>query len=110
MTTFTVFDLSDIATEAQHSFQQQFSHIDPVIGINRGMRERGFAADLLTIDCIKSKKRITFLLNDSEPNIVSYQLGFTDVDPSQHFETITLEKLNGDSITALMVKHFSNSQ
>jgi len=47
-----IYRLADIAGLAQQQFQEQHSHIDPVIGVNRQMRNQGFAVDLLTIDCV----------------------------------------------------------
>ena len=40
-----IYQLGDIAAEAQRQFQVLYAHIDPVIGINRQLREQGFAVD-----------------------------------------------------------------
>lgn len=110
MAGFSIFDLSDIASEAQLHFQEQYQDIDPIIGINRGMRDRGFPADLMLIDCPKSKKRITFLLNDNEPHTVGYQFGLTDQDPSNNFDKISLDEISASTITTLMINYLTKSQ
>ena len=98
-----VYRLADIAALAQLQFQQQFEHIDPIIGVNRQMRAQGFAVDLLTIECAVSKKRVTLLIDDSQPEAVKYQFGRTDQDPASEFKTTSLATLDQQWFLEVMV-------
>ena len=42
--------LSDMITEAHTRIQQAYEHINPVVGVRRGMRDVGIPADAMTID------------------------------------------------------------
>lgn len=98
-----VYRLADIAALAQLQFQRQYEHIDPIIGVNRQMRIQGFAVDLLTIECAVSKRRITLLIQDASPDIVQYQFGRADQDPSGEFESLKLSDLGQQCFFELMV-------
>lgn len=98
-----VYRLADIAALAQLQFQQQYLHIDPIIGVNRQMRAQGFAVDLLTIECAVTKKRITLLIEDGKPQQVQYQFGRADQDPSGEFESVMLTELDQQRFFELMV-------
>jgi hypothetical protein len=65
-----VYKLSDIAAEAQAAIQRDFKNIDPIVGVMRNMRAAGFPADAMTVDCLKSGKRIIFILHDDRPDEV----------------------------------------
>lgn len=99
-----VYTLADIAGLAQRTFQAEFQHIDPVIGVNRQMRTQGFAVDILTIDCVVHKNRITLLIEDAKPDHVRYQFGKTDQDPSGAFTPMLLSALDEQQFLALMVE------
>ncbi len=98
------FRLAEIAGLAQATFQKQYQHIDPIIGVNRQMRKQGFAVDLLTIDCAKSKNRVTVLIQDAKPDSVEYQFSKTDLDPKAHFDSITVQALNEKVFLEWMIK------
>ena len=97
-----IYQLGDIAAEAQRQFQLLYAHIDPVIGINRQLREQGFAVDIMTIDCHVTHKRITLLLEDANPNNARYQFGHSHQDPASHFTPIALNQLNTAGFLTLM--------
>lgn len=99
-----IYTLGDIAGLAQAQFQGRYQNIDPIIGINRQLRNSGFAMDIMTIDCAVSKKRITLLIEDAKPDTAGYQLGRTDQDPSSHFTPINISELNQQGFFALMEK------
>jgi len=73
--------------------QQNFSHIDPVIGVNRQMRKSGVPADVVTIDCLKSGKRILLIFHNEQPELVSYQFCLKNSEPYDEFETISHSEL-----------------
>ncbi len=58
------------------------------------MRDSGIPADVMTIDCLKTKKQIIIVLHDGQPEIVSYQFSHKDKIPSTHFETLVASELN----------------
>ncbi|MDO6684454.1 MULTISPECIES: hypothetical protein [unclassified Agarivorans] len=80
--------LSDVANLAHFRIQQDFKDIDPVIGISRNMRKNGVPADIMTIDCLKSGKRIIVVLHDQDPEQVSYQFSYKDQDPAGEFSSL----------------------
>ncbi len=93
-----IYQLAEIAQEAQAKIQQDFSNIDPIIGILKSLRPSGIPADALTIDCLNTGKRIALILHDSNPDIVAYQFGYSDKDESSDMEQIPLQ-----SVTALQI-------
>ena len=98
--------LSDIATEAHTRIQQDFQHLDPVVGVNQSMRSNGVPADLMTIDCLKSGKRIILILHDQQPDIISYQFSYKDRDPGEEFERIQLSTLTSKTLYDWMKGYF----
>jgi hypothetical protein len=102
-----IFTLSDIATEAHTRIQQAFENINPVVGVSRNLRTTGFPADAMTIDCLKSGKRIILILHDEQPDIVSYQFSFKDKDPASEFEKIAFDALTADVLFEWMERYFS---
>lgn len=85
--------LADKAVEAQTKIQQDFSGIDPVIGLMRSMRDSGFPADAMTIDCLRSKRRIIAIIHDHHPERLSYQFGMMDQDPGAEFHHMALSEV-----------------
>ena len=83
----------DIATKSYTRIQQDFKDINPIVGINQKMREMGVPVDAVTIDCLKSGKRIIMILHDHHPDIVQYQFSFKDKDPDEKFEQIQFTEL-----------------
>lgn len=99
--------LSDIATEAHTRIQQNCENINPVVGVNRGMRAQGIPADAMTIDCLKTGKRIILILHDQEPEIIRYQFSYKVEDPSDIFEIIQLNDLTATKLYEWMKNYFS---
>ena len=98
MTDKLLFTLSDIATDAHTRIQQDFKDIDPIVGVNRSMRKNGVPADAMTIDCLKTGKRIILILHDQQPSIISYQFSFKNKDPGDKFEVIQFNELTADKL------------
>jgi hypothetical protein len=99
--------LSDLATEAHTRIQQDFANINPVVGISRSMRNSGFPADAMTIDCLKTSRRIIIILHDESPEILRYQFAMRDADPSDNFEELEFEKLTVQVLYDWMASYFS---
>ena len=99
--------LSDLATEAHTKIQKDFENINPVIGLSQGMRSIGIPADAMTIDCLKTGKRIIIILHDHQPEILQYQFSYKTEDPAEHFETLLLKELNAQILYEWMRDYFS---
>ena len=102
-----IFILSDIAVAAQTEIQKDFKNIDPVIGLIRNMRESGFPADAMTIDCRVSGKRIILILHDDKPEEVDFQFGLIEKDPHDDFESILFSEVNKVQIYTWIKTYFS---
>jgi len=90
--------LCDLATEAHTRIQQTFEELDPVVGVSENMRASGVPADVMTIDCLKSRKRILLVLHDHQPEVINYQFGFIDQQPQRGFEQIALQQLTSATL------------
>lgn len=100
--------LSDLLTEAHTEIQQSYNNLDPVIGVRQNLRQSGFPADLVSIDCLRSKKRIILLLNDNEPDTLGYQLSMMDVDPEMEFTDIPFTQVDKKQLFDWMKDYFLN--
>jgi hypothetical protein len=104
-----LFTLSDIATDAHTRIQQDFKDIDPIVGVNRSMRKSGIPADAMTIDCLKTKKRIILILHDQQPDIIRYQFSFKNKDPDDKFEEIPFVELTVDKLYGWISGYFKET-
>ena len=86
--------LCDLTTEAHTRIQQDFENINPVVGVSKKMRDIGVPADAMTIDCLKTRKRIIIILHDQDPVNLNYQLCFMDKDPEDEFQKLQFDKLS----------------
>lgn len=96
----------ELIAEAHAKIQQDFSHIDPIVSVNTQMRKRGVPADAVTIDCLKSGKRILLIFHDEQPELVSYQFCFKDNDPYDEFEYIPHSDLTTQQLYNWMKERF----
>lgn len=101
--------LCDIATEAHACIQRDFKEINPIVGVNQKMRENGVPADAMTIDCLRSGKRIILILHDHHPDIIRYQLSFKDKDPDNIYEHIQFNELTAKKLYDLIASYFSSA-
>ena len=69
-----------------------------MVGVNQKMREMSVPVDAITIDCLKSGKRILLILHDHHPDIIRYQFTFKDKDPDEAFEEIPSDELTADQL------------
>jgi hypothetical protein len=99
--------LSDLATEAHTRIQQDFADINPVVGLSRGMRSIGIPADAMTIDCLRTGKRIIIILHDQQPEVLQYQFSFKAQDPAEEFETLLFKELTAETMYDWMKDYFS---
>jgi len=101
--------LSDTAAEAHVRIQTDFENINPVVSVSQKMRTQGIPVDMMTIDCLKTGKRIILILHDEQPDIVSYQFSFKDKDPDNKFEIIQLSELTTQTLYEWIKNYFSNT-
>lgn len=101
--------LSDIATLAHTRIQETCENINPVVGINRGMRAQGIPADAMTIDCLATGKRIILILHDQYENLVRYQFSYKDQDPNDKFEEIQLTELTSSKLYGWIKSYFADA-
>ncbi len=99
--------LCDLVTEAHERVQLKHADIDPIVGVHHKMRDAGYAADVMTIDCLKSGKRIIVILNDDQPDMVNYQFSYKDKDPAAQFEQLAFKDLSADTLYKWMSDYFA---
>lgn len=99
--------LSDIVTEAHGWIQRDFEDINPIVGLNRGMRSTGIPADAMTIDCLRTGKRIIIILHDQQPEILQYQFSYKAEDPAEEFKTLKFKLLSNQIIYDWMKEYFT---
>lgn len=73
------------------------------------MRESGIPADVMTIDCLKTKKQIIIVLHDAQPETFNYQYSFKDRDPGTKFETYNISELSSQVLYTWIKDYFSNT-
>jgi len=99
--------LSDAVTEAHSRIQKDFEYINPVVGVSRGMRSVGIPADAMTIDCLKTGKRIIIVLHDQQPETLQYQFTYKAEDPSEEFMNLTFKELSDQILYDWMKQYFT---
>lgn len=99
--------LCDVTTEAHTRIQKDFANIDPIVGVSQKMREGGVPADAMTIDCLKTGRRIIVILTDAQPDLVHYQFSYKDKDPDDAFFQIPFSDLNNETMYTWMRDYFS---
>ncbi len=102
-----ITSIYELVTQAHAKVQQDFSDIDPVVSVNTQMRNRGVPADVMTIDCLKTGKRILLIFHDEQADVVSYQFCLKDKDPNDEFVSIALEQVTAQQLYDWMVLNFS---
>ena len=101
-----LLSLSDIASQAHEKIQQAFENIYPVIGVMQGMRKMGIPADVLSIDCLGTKKRILLVLHDELPDVIRYQYTFSDQDPSDDYQQLTSSEVTCETVYEWIKEYF----
>jgi len=101
--------ISDHISEAHMQIQRDFKDIDPLVGVSHGMRTVGIPADLVTIDCLKTDKRIILLLHDEQPEVVNFQFSRRDCDPGNDFDSIALQDTTTQQLYDWIKDYFSRN-
>ncbi len=102
--------LSDLASEAHAQIQQAHATMNPVIGVRRGMRDSGIPADAMTIDCLRTQRRILMVLHDDQPGILLYQFTKLEDEMSRDFKQTSISNLTAQTLFDWMECYFSEGQ
>jgi len=102
-----ISSLYDLIAEAHANIQRDFANIDPVVGVITKMRTIGIQADAVTIDCLKTGKRILLVCHDEQPEVINYQFCLRNEDPADEFECIPLNNVTTKQLYDWMAANFS---
>ncbi|MDO3720599.1 hypothetical protein QVZ43_02625 [Marinobacter sp. chi1] len=98
--------LSDMVSDAHASIQAAHEHINPVVEVRRGMRNSGIPADVITIDCLRTRRRITLILHDEQPGVLLYQFITIEEEVGDNFQGIALAEVSVKKLCEWMVEYF----
>jgi hypothetical protein len=98
--------LSDMASEAHTRIQQAYEHINPVVAVRRGMRDVGIPADAMTIDCLRTRRRIMLVLHDQVPGMLLYQFITIEEEAGDQFSQMPLSDVETDTLFSWMEDYF----
>jgi hypothetical protein len=98
--------LSDMASEAHARIQATHERINPVVEVRRGMRDAGIPADVMTIDCLRTRRRITLILHDEKPGVLLYQFVTIDDEVGDDFRQIVLADVDSRTLFGWMQDYF----
>lgn len=98
--------LSDLVSEAHAQIQAAHEHINPVVEVRQGMRNAGIPADVLTLDCLRTQRRITLILHDQQPGVVLYQFVTRAEEVGGDFKQIPLEEMGSGTLFDWMQDYF----
>ena len=102
--------LCDIAEEVHKAIQRDFDDIDPLIGVSQNMRTNGIPADVMTVDCLRTRKRIIIILHDQQPDIIRYQFTLMDEDPSGGFEELLFAEFKNETFYHWISQYFLQAE
>lgn len=102
-----LLSLSDIASQAHEKIQQNYEHINPVISVMQGMRKMGIPADVITIDCLSSNKRILVVLHDKFPELIRYQFTTADQEPGDDYQQVESADVTSETMYGWIKEYFS---
>ena len=98
--------LSDMASDAHTRIQAAHEHINPVVEVRQGMRKSGIPADVMTIDCLRTRRRITLILHDEQPGVLLYQFITIEDEVGDQFQQLALADMNTQRLFDWMEEYF----
>jgi len=101
-----IFTIADLAPEVHQRMAEENLAVDAIFEVRQSMREGGFPADLLTIDCRKKNKRILCVFHDQMPGVVLKEEGCMDEDFKMEFEQVPMAEINADVIYKWITSYF----
>lgn len=98
--------LSDMASDAHARIQAAHEHINPVVEVRRGMRDSGIPADVMTIDCLRTRRRITLILHDEQPGVLLYQFITIEEEVGKDFQSMALAEVDAQTLFQWIEDYF----
>ncbi|TDX99556.1 hypothetical protein [Thiohalophilus thiocyanatoxydans] len=98
--------LSDMVNDAHARIQASHEHINPVVEVRRGMRDAGIPADVMTIDCLRTRRRITLILHDEQPGMLLYQFITIEEEVGDDFQSMALSEMDTQKLFQWIEEHF----
>lgn len=98
--------LSDMASDARARLQTTHAHINPVLEVRRGMRDAGIPADVMTIDCLRTRRRINMILHDEQPGVLLYQFITIEDEAGDEFESMAFSEMDTQRLFQWMEAYF----
>jgi hypothetical protein len=98
--------LSDLASDAHARIQATHQHINPVVEVRRGMRDAGIPADVMTIDCLRTRRRITLILHDELPGTLLYQFVTIEDEVGNDFQQMALNDMTTTKLFEWIQEYF----
>jgi len=98
--------LSDMASDAHARIQAAHEHINPVVEVRHGMRKTGIPADVMTIDCLRTRRRITLILHDEQPGVLLYQFITIEDEVGDEFQQLALADMSTQRLFDWMEEYF----
>lgn len=98
--------LSDMASDAHSRIQAAHEHINPVVEVRRGMRDAGIPADVMTIDCLRTRRRMNLILHDEQPGVLLYQFVTIDDEVGDNFQSMPLADVTVQTLVDWMQDYF----
>ena len=98
--------LSDMASDAHARIQAAHQSINPVVEVRRGMRDAGIPADVMTIDCLRTRRRITLILHDEQPGVLLYQFVTMEDEVGNDFKQMAFADMNASMLVDWMQDYF----
>ncbi|MDI9244717.1 hypothetical protein [Marinobacter sp. CHS3-4] len=98
--------LSDMASDAHARIQATHDHINPVIEVRRKMRDAGIPADVMTIDCLRTRRRITLILHDGQPGMLLYQFITIDEEVGNNFQSMAFADMDTQKLFGWIEDYF----
>lgn len=99
--------LSDMASDAHARIQATHEHINPVVEVRRGMRDAGIPADVMTIDCLRTRRRITLILHDEQPGRLLYQFVTIEDEVGNEFKQMAFSDLDAGTLFDWIQDYFA---
>jgi len=98
--------LSDMASDAHARIQAAHQHINPVVEVRRGMRDAGIPADVMAIDCLRTRRRITLILHDEQPGVLLYQFVTIADEVGEDFQQMPSSDVSTQTLFDWMQAYF----
>ena len=98
--------LSDMVSDAHARIQASHEHINPVVEVRRGMRGAGIPADVMTIDCLRTRRRITLILHDEQPGVLLYQFITIEDEVGDDFQSMALSEMDTQKLFQWIEEYF----